>query len=111
MPCKRRTEFTETSRRHGGCDILRGPTSLAPSARMPDTQSPREPLARAMTHALAYLDKLDTASVSATAPLGQLRSRLGRPLAEDGVAASRGLHDLVADVHGGLIASAGGGFF
>src|SRR3954470_24137731 len=78
---------------------------------MPDTQSPREPLARAMTHALAYLDKLDTASVSATATLDQLRSRLGRPLAEDGVDASRVIDDLVADVDGGLIGSAGGRFF
>ena len=64
-----------------------------------------------MTHAFSYLDRLDTVSVSATASLEELRNRLGRPLADDGVAASRVIDDLVADVEGGLIGSAGGRFF
>jgi glutamate/tyrosine decarboxylase-like PLP-dependent enzyme len=76
-----------------------------------EIESARDTLTRAMTHALAYLDKLDRASVSATATLQQLRSRLGRPLADDGVDASRVIDDLVADVDGGLIGSAGGRFF
>jgi glutamate/tyrosine decarboxylase-like PLP-dependent enzyme len=76
-----------------------------------ESESPREPLARAMTHALAYLDKLDSTSVSATATLEQLRGRIARPLADDAVDASRVIDDLVADVDGGLIGSAGGRFF
>ena len=64
-----------------------------------------------MTHALAYLDQLDSASVSATATLEQLRARLSRPLADDGVDASRVIDDLVADVDGGLTGSTGGRFF
>ena len=76
-----------------------------------EIESAREPLTHAMTHALAYLDKLDTASVSATATLAELRRRLGHPLADDGVDASRVIDDLVADVEGGLIGSAGGRFF
>ncbi|HEY3461427.1 MAG TPA: aminotransferase class V-fold PLP-dependent enzyme [Casimicrobiaceae bacterium] len=64
-----------------------------------------------MTHALAYLDQLDSASVTATATLEQLRGRLSRPLTDDGIDASRVIDDLVADVDGGLIGSAGGRFF
>ena len=64
-----------------------------------------------MTHALAYLDNLGSAPVSATATLEQLRARLARPLAEDGIDASRVIDDLVADVDGGLIGSVGGRFF
>jgi len=78
---------------------------------MSATDSPREPLQRAMTHALAYLDQLDSASVSATATLEQLRARLSHPLADDGVDASRVIDDLVADVDGGLTGSGGGRFF
>ena len=64
-----------------------------------------------MTHAFSYLDRLDTVSVSATATLQQLRARLSRPLTNEGVGASRVIDDLVADVDGGLIGSAGGRFF
>ncbi|HKN68229.1 MAG TPA: aminotransferase class V-fold PLP-dependent enzyme [Gemmatimonadaceae bacterium] len=64
-----------------------------------------------MNHALAYLDQLDTAPVSATATLEQLRGRLGRPLTDDGVDAAQVIDELVADVDGGLIGSAGGRFF
>ena len=78
---------------------------------MPDPESAHEPLARAMTHALAYLDRLDTAPVSATTTLDQLRKRIARPLADEGIDASRVIDDLVADVEGGLIGSAGGRFF
>ena len=64
-----------------------------------------------MSHALAYLDQLDSRSVSATATLEQLRARLTRPLADDGVDASRVIDELVADVDGGLTGSGGGRFF
>ena len=78
---------------------------------MPAPESAHEPLARAVTHALAYLDQLDNAPVSASATLEQLRRRLARPLADDGMDASRVIDDLVADVDGGLIGNAGGRFF
>jgi glutamate/tyrosine decarboxylase-like PLP-dependent enzyme len=64
-----------------------------------------------MTHALAYLDRLDSAPVAATATLEQLRARLARPLVDDGVDSARVIDELVTDVDGGLIGSAGGRFF
>lgn len=78
---------------------------------MRPTADYREPLRAAMTHALEYIDRQDTASVSATATLEQLRQRLRRPLEDDGVDATRVIDDLVADVEGGLIGSTGGRFF
>jgi glutamate/tyrosine decarboxylase-like PLP-dependent enzyme len=71
----------------------------------------REPLERAMNHALEYLDRLDDAPVSATATLAELRSRLTRPLTDQGVEATRVIDDLAADVDGGLIGNASGRFF
>ena len=74
--------------------------------------SPFEPtLARTLQHALRYLDGLGEASVSATATLPELRSRLALPLAKEGVDAARVIDDLVAGVEGGLLGSAGGRFF
>ena len=78
---------------------------------MPGPETPHESLARAVTHARAYLDRLDSAPVSATATLEQLRGRIARPLAEDGVDAPRVIDDLVADVDGGLTGSGSGRFF
>ena len=64
-----------------------------------------------MSHALSYLDSLDTAPVSATASLADLRARLNRPLSDDGVDAARVVDELARDVDGGLIRSGGGRFF
>jgi glutamate/tyrosine decarboxylase-like PLP-dependent enzyme len=64
-----------------------------------------------VAHALTFLNELDTAPVSATATLEDLRKRLGRPLGDDGCEAGRVIDDLVADVDGGLIGSASGRFF
>jgi glutamate/tyrosine decarboxylase-like PLP-dependent enzyme len=69
------------------------------------------PLERALSHALVHLDNLGNSSVAATAPLDALRGRLRKPLDTDGVAAERVIDDLVADVAGGLLGSAGGRFF
>lgn len=75
-------------------------------------QSPyRAALERAASHALVHLERLDSASVSATATKEQLRSRLSRPLADAGVDPVRVIDDLVADVAGGLISSPGGRFY
>lgn len=62
-------------------------------------------------HALAYLNGLSTASVSASLTLEQLRQRFDRPL-PDGAADPRlVISQLVRDVEGGLTGSAGGRFF
>ena len=49
--------------------------------------------------------------MAATVPLHELREKLGRPLSAEGVAAVRVIDDLVADVAGGLLGSAGGRFY
>jgi len=74
-------------------------------------QSFESALERAHEHALRYLNQLDTSSVAATAGLEALRARLGRPLALESVAPDRVIDELVADVEGGLVGSAGGRFF
>jgi glutamate/tyrosine decarboxylase-like PLP-dependent enzyme len=68
-------------------------------------------LARAFTHARAYLDGLDAAPVAATASLEDLRRALGRPLAAHGIPAAQVIDELVADVAGGLHGSQGGRFY
>lgn len=68
-------------------------------------------LDRAAAHALAFLNELETTPASATATLGELRARLGRPLEDDGRDAARVIDDLVAGVDGGLLGSTGGRFF
>jgi glutamate/tyrosine decarboxylase-like PLP-dependent enzyme len=70
-----------------------------------------EVLRQAYEKAIAFLASLDTAPVAATADLETLRRQLGRPLGEQGIAAEQVLADLVADVEGGIIGSAGGRFF
>ncbi len=69
------------------------------------------PLERALGHALAYLSDLDRSPVAATASLETLRKRLDKPLEIAGVSAERVVDDLVTDVAGGLMGSAGGRFF
>ena len=71
----------------------------------------RPALGRALAHALAHLDGLDAAPVAATATLGELRSRLARPVPEAGMDPARVVDELAADTAGGLLGSAGGRFF
>ena len=71
----------------------------------------RAPLERAASHAVAFLETLDTAPVAATATLAELRERLDRPLTDEGIEATRVIDDLAADVDGGLIGNASGRFF
>ncbi|HKW47883.1 MAG TPA: aminotransferase class V-fold PLP-dependent enzyme [Gemmatimonadaceae bacterium] len=78
---------------------------------MSDYSPYRAALDRAVAHAKSYLGSLDTAPVSATASLQELRTRFARPLTDDGVAAERVIDDLAKDVDGGLIGNAGGRFF
>jgi glutamate/tyrosine decarboxylase-like PLP-dependent enzyme len=69
------------------------------------------PLKTAASEAIAFLEGLEGMPVRATADLADLRGRLRRPLAAEGVPAEQVLLELVADVRGGLNASAGGRFF
>ena len=78
---------------------------------MADIELYRAALDRAVTHAKAYLQSLDTAPVSATVSLAELRSRFARPLTDDGIDAERVIDELAADVTDGLIGNGGGRFF
>src|SRR5579864_3520170 len=78
---------------------------------MPTETPERAALKRAAEHAFAWLDGLDERSVATTATLEEMRARLGRPLADQGVAATEVIDDLVADVEGGILGSQSGRFF
>jgi glutamate/tyrosine decarboxylase-like PLP-dependent enzyme len=71
----------------------------------------REPLDLAHRAAISFFEKLDQMPVAATADLQSLRERLGKPLSDEGAPPERVVADLVRDVEGGLLASAGGRFF
>jgi glutamate/tyrosine decarboxylase-like PLP-dependent enzyme len=71
----------------------------------------RAALEAAARHALNHIESLRDAPVAATVDHAMLRRRLGRPLADESVPAARVIDDLVADVEGGIIGSAGGRFF
>ncbi len=68
-------------------------------------------LGRVLQHAVAHLDGVDERPVGATTSLGDLRARLGRALGSEGVEPTRVIDELVEDVRGGLLGSAGGRFF
>jgi glutamate/tyrosine decarboxylase-like PLP-dependent enzyme len=68
-------------------------------------------LEHALQHSLAHLENLEQTSVSATATLAELRQRLTRPLADEGTEPTQVIDELVEDVRGGLLGSAGGRFF
>lgn len=70
-----------------------------------------KPLATAFEYAMDYLSQEATCSVAATANLDTLRTQLGLPLSDAGVDASVVIDDLVRDVEGGIIGSAGPRFF
>ena len=71
----------------------------------------QKPLEAALENALVYLEGLDRASVAATVDLATLRSRLGKALPNEGVPPEQVVADLVKDVAGGILGSAGGRFF
>src|SRR5258708_31783749 len=71
----------------------------------------RKTLEAALGHALSHLDLLAALPVGATASLGTLRSRLGRPLGNEGVPPKQVIAELVRDSEGGIIGSAGGRFY
>jgi glutamate/tyrosine decarboxylase-like PLP-dependent enzyme len=76
-----------------------------------EDQTYRLALDRAHAHALAHLDQLDTAPVSAKATVEQLRSQLDRPLTDIGIDPATIIDELVRDVAGGILGSTSGRFF
>jgi glutamate/tyrosine decarboxylase-like PLP-dependent enzyme len=71
----------------------------------------RKPLEAALESAMAHLESLDRTSVAATVDIVTLRSRIGKELPDEGVASEQVVADLVKDVEGGILGSAGGRFF
>lgn len=71
----------------------------------------RPALTAALDNALSYLDRVDESPVAATVDLATLRSRLNKPLSDAGADAAVVVEQLVADVDGGILGSAGGRFF
>ncbi len=71
----------------------------------------RKTLESAYTRAISHLENLDQSSVAATADVDTLRARLAKPLTPEGVPPHVVLEELVRDVDGGLLGSAGGRFF
>ncbi|HZI60155.1 MAG TPA: aminotransferase class V-fold PLP-dependent enzyme [Pyrinomonadaceae bacterium] len=71
----------------------------------------RSALDSAYTYAISHLENLDQTSVAATADADALRARVARPLPMEGLPADEVVQELVRNVDGGLIGSAGGRFF
>ncbi|HZL56653.1 MAG TPA: aminotransferase class V-fold PLP-dependent enzyme [Bryobacteraceae bacterium] len=68
-------------------------------------------LDRALFHASDHLGNLDKASVAPAADLESLRSRLMKPLADEGLPAERVIDELAADCAGGIMGCVGGRFY
>jgi aromatic-L-amino-acid decarboxylase len=68
-------------------------------------------LSRTLEIALSYVGNLDQMPVASTIALEDLRQRLGRPLTDTGIPAELVVRDLVEDVDGAIMGSAGGRFF
>lgn len=71
----------------------------------------RSALDSAYAHSISHLENLDETSVAATSDVESLRARIARPLPVEGMAADKVIEDLVRDVEGGLLGTAGGRFF
>lgn len=68
-------------------------------------------LSLAQHNALSFLKNLDRAPVAAAVEVQTLRQRLNKPLADSGLPPEQVITELVKDVEGGLLGSAGGRFF
>lgn len=71
----------------------------------------RSALENAYAQAVSHLEKLDETSVAATVDAETLRSLIAKPLPQDGMPADKVIAELVREVDGGLLGSAGGRFF
>lgn len=68
-------------------------------------------LSLAQEHAFAFLKNLDAAPAGATAGVQTLRQQLNKPFTDAGLPPEQVITELVRDVSGGLLGSAGGRFF
>lgn len=68
-------------------------------------------LSLAQQHAFSFLNNLNDAPVGATVDVQTLRQQLQKPLADSGLPPEQVITELVRDVDGGLLGSAGGRFF
>jgi glutamate/tyrosine decarboxylase-like PLP-dependent enzyme len=71
----------------------------------------RSALDSAYAHSISHLEHLDDTSVAPTLDAEALRSRIAQSLPDEGLPADKVIEELVHDVDGGLIGSAGGRFF
>jgi glutamate/tyrosine decarboxylase-like PLP-dependent enzyme len=71
----------------------------------------RRALALASEQAISHLEHLDESSVAATVDVATLKARINKPLSQSGVPPQRVIEELVRDVEGGLLGSAGARFF
>jgi glutamate/tyrosine decarboxylase-like PLP-dependent enzyme len=71
----------------------------------------RKSLETAFGCALGYLEELNDKHVAAEVGLFRLRQRLNRVLTDEGVSPDQVIRELVDDVEGGIVGSAGGRFF
>jgi glutamate/tyrosine decarboxylase-like PLP-dependent enzyme len=69
------------------------------------------PLSLALQHALSHLESLAAGPVAPSATLEAVRVNLTKPLTDEGVAPDQVIADLVRDVEGAIMGSAGGRFF
>ena len=68
-------------------------------------------LSLAQDYAFSFLNNLDSAPVGATVDVETLRTQLDKQLADSGMPPEQVITELVRDVSGGLLGSAGGRFF
>jgi glutamate/tyrosine decarboxylase-like PLP-dependent enzyme len=68
-------------------------------------------LDRAAAHAAQYLESVNRRPIATTASTQELRSRLGKPLPEAGMAPEKVIDELVRDVEGGILGSVNPRFF
>jgi glutamate/tyrosine decarboxylase-like PLP-dependent enzyme len=71
----------------------------------------RNALELAFDRAIFHLERLDESPVAATADIATLRAQIHKPLAREGMPPQQVIEELVRDVSGGLLGSAGGRFF
>jgi hypothetical protein len=68
----------------------------------------RKALETAYQQAIKYLETLEERSVAATVDITTLRERLKKPLLDESLLPEQVVSELVKDVEGGLLGSAGG---
>jgi len=71
----------------------------------------KECLEDSLRYALVFLDNQNHSNVGATVDLERLRKRLGKPLLKKSISSTRVVREMVRDVRGGILGSAGARFF